>query len=300
MIEESSTDFSALVEAAPTPTLAATRDHLNVTPEPSAPADRKSEVARWVVTLSEPLIATKDRAATDEAMAAFINRNSDWACAFFAGLLSDLASLLPAGDPWSRLSATIDLNQIATGQPATVPEDRIVWVAGSNRPPSTTGATIDTGTGLRAFGTSVDAFDLTQVSAPDIRSHPGAAAVASNLSPVAAAFVAIASGEPRHTQVALAKTFQALWTASFNSRTSMTAGHALLLTAGQAVQWLIFRRRQYLLEDDGLVGTMGLTWISKADRVNAGKAITLESNSWRYAKLDDSAYEDYSGPGPLL
>lgn len=294
MTEKGLTEFADLISSSPTPTPASSREHLSVVPDPSAPADRKSEVARWVITLSEPLLTTADRAATDAAMAAFINRNSDWACAYFAGLLSDLAGLLPTNDPWRHLSATIDMSQISTGSAATEAADRIVWTSSNLPAPATTGATIGDGHGqVRAFGTSIDAFDLTRVDVPDARSHPGAAAVASNLSPLSSAFVAIASGEARHLQVALAKTFHALWQASFNSRTEMTSGEALLLSAGQAAQWLIFRRRQYLLEDDGLIGTVGLAWISKADRVNGGKPISAESGSYRYAKIEDSAYNDY-------
>lgn len=296
MTKNELTDFEALVSTTPTPT-SSSRDHLSVVPEPSAPADRKTEVARWVVTLSEPLIPTAQRAEIDAAMAAFINRNSDWAYAFFAGLMSDMACLLPENDPWCRLSATIDLSQIATGAPASGPNDRIVWVAGDTPAPATTGATIDTSEGVRAFGTSLDAADLRSTSAEDLASFAGTAAVAVNLSPLASAFLAIAAGEPRHLQVALAKTGHALWKASFNSRTDMTVGEAILLTAGQAIQWLTYRRRQYLLEDDGLVGTMGLAWISKADRVNAGKSISSEAGSYRYAKIDEATYEEFQDRG---
>lgn len=102
-----------------------------------------------------------------------------------------------------------------------------------------------------------------------------------------------ASADAHHVRIALSKVYQALWEASFGGRTTMSPGEALLRSSGQAVRWLIHRRRQYLLEDDGVPTTIGFAWISKADRVVAGSPITKESGTYLYAKIDDDSYDDY-------
>lgn len=213
-------------------------------------------------------------------MAAFINRNSDWACIYFAGLLTDIASTLPEDDPWRHLSAMIDLDQVAFGRTGTDPDEKLVW-KGEAPVPELTGAAIKAPGGpARAFGTSFDAQDLYDVDVADVRTAPQSVAVASNLSPLSASLVAMASADSRTMQVVLAKTYDALWKARFGSLTNDSPGESLLKVAGQAVQWLTHRRRSYLADEDGFIYTIGLAWTGKADRVNTGKSITSESRSY--------------------
>lgn len=284
-----------LVQQQPQPG-AQPRPQLLAVPGPGQPADRRAEVARWVVTLSEPLLTTEDRTRTDAAMADFIIRNPEWACAYFAGLLTDLSATLPPDDPWRHLSAVIDLDQVGLGVITDDPDKRLVWT-GSAPLPAGTGAVIKTpGLPARMFGTSADTLDLVPVDVPDLTTHLGVAALTTNLSPLGAAFVAIAASDPRTMQVVLSKSYHALFLAKHSNRTQDSAGASLLKTAGQAVQWLAHRRLQYMAgEDDGYAHTVGFEWISKADRVNTGKPISTEKSMVQVGKIDANAYKDLAG-----
>ena len=248
---------------------------LTVVPSPGAGADRRSEVARWVVTLSEPLVSVEQRAAAEDAMARFIDRNSDWSCVYFAGLLTDIASTLPPDDPWRHLAGMIDLDQIATGKSLDDPTKRLAW---SNDPiafPAVTGAVTATG---RAFGTSQDSADLITVDVPDPSTFTKIAAVNANLSPIAAAFVAFSSADAATMQSVLLKVYHALWQANeMAGLTTDSAGTSLLKTVGPALRWLTHRRRTYTFEDDGFVNMLGFAWIGKADRAHANNSISKEA-----------------------
>lgn len=251
------------------------RPKLTVVPNPGAGADRRSEVARWVVTLSEPLVSTEQRAAADEAMGRFIDRNSDWACAYFAGLLTDLTSTLPPDDPWRHLAGLIDLDQIATGQSLDDASKRLAW---SNDPihfPATTGAVTASG---RTFGTSQDSADLITVDVPDPTTFTKIAAVNANLSPLAAAILAFSSADAATVQSVLLKVYHSLWQANeMAGITTDSAGTSLLKTAGQALRWITHRRRVYTFDDDGFANMLGFAWIGKADRAHANNSISKEA-----------------------
>ncbi len=277
------------------------RPRLSAVPGPGQPADRRVEVARWVVTLSEPLLRTADRSQTDQAMAAFINRNRDWACAYFAGLLTDLSGSLPRDDPWTCLSATIDLDQVASDHPSGDPDRKLVW-AGAAPLPEDTGATI---VGLpghqpRVFGTRTDALDLVPLDVVDPSASREMASLTVNLAPLSAALVGFASADARTMQFVLSEVCHHLMLAFLSSATTDTVGESLLKTAGQAVQWLVHRRRQYLGgDDDGFAHTVGFEWMSKADRVNTGKPIATESSLRGLSHIPADAYRDLAGDAYL-
>lgn len=264
---------------------------LTVVPNPGAGADRRTEVARWAVTLTEPLISTEQRAASEEAMARFIDRNSDWSCAYLAGLLTDLAATLPPDDPWRHLAGLIDLEQIATGESYGTPEKRLAW---SNDPiafPASTGAVTPSG---RMFGTSQDSEDLITVDVPDASSFTRVAAVNTNLSPLAAAIIAFSTTDASTMQSVLMKVYTALFEAKHSAHiTTDAAGTSLLKTAGQSLRWLTHRRRAYTFDDDGFVNMLAFAWIGKADRVQSGTPISQEARRFMSdGQIDPRLYRD--------
>ena len=274
------------------------RAQLSAVPGPGQPADRRAEVARWVVTLSEPLLTTEERIKVESDMADFINRNSDWACAYFAGLLTDLSATLSPDDPWRRLSALIDLDQVALGHSTDNPDQKLAWSSLVAPVPSSTGAVIKhPGQPARPFGTSADVMDMVNVDVTDPSAMLEVSALMTNLSPLAAAFVAFAASDARTMQVVLSKTRQALFMANFGSITPDTVGESMLKTAGQAVAWLVHRRRQYLLpgEDDRYAHRIGFEWMSKADRVNQGKPIATEQSLVGWSMIQPTDYKDLAG-----
>lgn len=243
-------------------------------PPPGSPADRRAEVARWIVTWTEPLIDDSSRLRTSREMGRFIERNSDWSCAFLAGVLTDLAHSLPADDPWRHMAALIDLDQVATGRAAEDPNRRLARRSERAPLPALTGAVTVEG---RPFGTRKDALDLLSPGVADASVDVGMAAVATNLSPLAAALVAFGAHDARTLQYVLNQTYHHLWMANFASLIDQSAGQALLDASGAAIRWLIHRRRAYTGPEDPFPNMVGFNWISVADRVNAGTPILDEA-----------------------
>lgn len=265
---------------------------LAVAPGPGAPADRRHEVARWIVSWSEPLLDETARVKIATDMGHFIDRNSEWSVAFLAGVLTDLAQSLPTNDPWRHMAGLIDLRQVATGIPAEDKNMRLARRSERAPLPGLTGAITVEG---RPFGTRRDAADLIAPGASDVSTDLSMAAVAVNLSPLAAALVAFASHDPKTVQVVLGQTLHHLWMANVGSVMPQTAGQAMFEAASSAIRWLIHRRRAYTGIDDTFPNIVGLSWIAKADRVNAGGNIAVEGGLGRQGAIDPAEYRFLSG-----
>lgn len=265
--------------------------HLTLVPDLGKGADRRDVVARWVITLTEPLLSAEHRVRSEDEMARFIDRNIDWACAYLSGLLTDLVATLPPDDPWRHLAGMIDLTQVATGHLSNDPSQRLGWPNEPIDSPAATGALTRSG---RAFGTPADSADLLASDVSNSELHPQTAAVATNLSPLGAAFVAFASADATTFQSVLTKVYHSLWLARYGGLTTESPGTSMLKTVGQALRWTVHRRRVYTVDDDGFTNVLGLAWISKADRVVAGVPISKEARATREGEMEPRLYHDLS------
>lgn len=261
-------------------------------PNPGPPADRRGEVARWVVGLSEPLLAPEQRTRVETDMAAFVDRNSAWASAYLAGILNDLTHTLPPDDPWRNLSALIDLQQVSTGRLTSRPELRLAIRSGQAPLPAVTGAVRPDGA---AFGTLLDSADLLEQELPDPTQDVGLAPLTPNLSPLSAALVGFAAGDAQTLHFVLSKVHHHLWEAHFSGLIDQSPGSALLGATSAALRWLTHRRCCYL-STDSYVAMLGFAWIAKADRVTTGRSILEEGGLDLQGMIPPEMYRELAMP----
>lgn len=274
------------------------RAHLSAVPEKSG-ADGRAPVARWVITLSEPLLSTRRRAVADEAMARFIARNSHWATAWFAGYLCDVTATLPPEDPWRRLSATLDLPALSRSNDADDQESRLVLENGEGaKPPVSTGAVNHDGS---RFGSLADFTDLVmgELGAADL--DLGLAAVADDLDDLTAAVIGFSASNPGAMESVLAKIYHHLWLAEFSGEEGedvRPAGEVFLGVVGGALRRLIHRRRAYTGADDPFPSVVGFAWMARADRIVGSKRnVASEIGMARAAQIDPGTYDEMRSCG---
>lgn len=269
------------------------RRHLRAAPEPG-PANRRAPVARWVLSLSEPLLTTREREVIDEQMAAFIDRNAQWSAYWFAGFLFDIASSLPDDDPWRRLSASVDLGLLSLGHTSPDPDTRLVFANPTGAVPDSPTGAVDVD-GVR-FGRVGNASDLVMSEMGDPAMDIGLVAVAEPLHDLASAIVGFSFANAEFLAAALTKIYHALWMADFADHDGRTGGEGFLDEAGGALRWLIHRRRVYTGQDDPFPTVCGFAWMARADRLVAGsRRISAELGLAQDAKIDDGSYGDMRG-----
>lgn len=247
-------------------------------PDPNVP-DRRAAVARWIITWSEPLLSTRARANADAAMAQFIQRNSRWSIAWFAGVISDVAATLPPEDPWRRLSARLEVGE---GEPLT-----FTHPLGAPAP-ETTGAVRPDGIAFSGLADSTDIVFSDLVEAPfDL----GLAAVTEEIDPRTAAVIGFSAANVSMVHTALDRIYHDLWWSSFEGNRN-EVGPAFLEIAGDALRRLVHRRRTYTSQDDPFANVAGFAWMARADRVVAGtRNIDSEIPLARDARIDPGEYD---------
>ncbi|MGL5827743.1 MAG: hypothetical protein ACRCYU_23485 [Nocardioides sp.] len=251
----------------------------------SGVSDQRAAVARWVINLCEPLIATDTRAVVDDDMAKVVERAPKWVELWFAGWLRDLAMTLPADDPWRNLSATLDLSDLAP------PFGDSVHEHGANPPPDT-GARREDG---EPFGSLYDSSDLVMPEQRDSTTDFTLAAVVEPLRPESAAILGLTGSTAEKLSGALGSLFHGLWIASLR-KSGKPAGPEFLAIVGAAVRWLAHRRRVYVGLDDPFVCVSGFAWMARADRLLAGTGVVTDDLALvQTGQIDESAYRDLRG-----
>lgn len=264
------------------------RPRLAAVPE-NTTADKRAAVARWIVTLSEPLISTRARETADKNMSAFIATNSHWASAWFAGVISDIAQTLPPDDPWRQLSAFIDLAMISTGHTDSDPDSKESFTNDRGAAaPTQTGATRPDG---QPFGGVQDSTDLVMGELGPNELDLGLAAVADDLDPLTSAIIGFSASNTQALESVLSRIYHHLWLAGA-FRDERHAGDVFLDVAGEALRRVIHRRRAYTGTDDPFPAVAGFAWMARADRVVSGhKNIASEITLSRDARIDPGSYE---------
>lgn len=257
----------------------------------ASPADRRAPVARWVVSLSEPLMSTLRRADVDADMASFIDRNPRWACRWAAGVLHDVSRTLPPDDPWLRLSGTIDLARISVGEPGAVEE---TWLEHRHPegapPPGETGAVLPDGQRFGSVGDSGDIL-LPDLGAPE--SDIGLVGLAEPLPDLAAGVAGFVSAPPAELVRTLTAVHQHLWLAGLTGKSEESAGVAFLGVLSPVIRRFVHRRRVYTGQDDPFPSVAGFAWMARADRLmSEDRTIDQELGLASEAAIDPAAYRD--------
>lgn len=262
------------------------------------PAQHPQTIARWAIGFSDPLVDVRTRLARTEAMVRFVERNTAWTTAFFAGVLHELMLTLPGQDPWRLMSGCVDFDEIETGVAAD-PSDPLLSLAGEptrNRTvlrqrtpvPNRTGAITARDTW---FGSLEDVADITPPDTPDAASDIGVSAVTAPMSPLSAAVLAFSAGRVRELQQLLQAIQRHLWLAEVRGVLGGESAAAIYLeTVTTVVRWIQFRRRSYLGDDDGYLLSLMIAWIPSAERVVGGRPIATEVGQFRAAMIDADAY----------
>lgn len=142
----------------------------------------RDTASRWAPTLVEPLLALHRRIKLDAELAAVADNHPAWFASFAGGILSDLVSTLPDGDPWRKMSAR--LGDLTCGE----------------RPPDSDGARRPDG---RMFGTLDDHLDIIGSVFPDPTMDAALVAVAEPIHPRSAALIGFASHGWKTAQAAV-------------------------------------------------------------------------------------------------
>lgn len=246
----------------------------------------RAPVARWAVALNEPLVPTAERVQADNELARFIKRNPDWSAIWFAGVTHDVMLTLPPDDPWRSLTGAVDLTALETGRPGR--DDELLVAKRPDQPlPRMTGALRSDGA---AFGTLDDCTDLVVAELGDAPLDVGLAAVATPLSPLAAAMLAFASLDLRVGTRTYRDVYHALWLGRFASSHDRKPSEAFLEAASSALRWAIWRRRVYTGLDDPYATVVAFAWMAKTDRLRTGNLITDEGGLHASALIDPNAY----------
>ncbi len=231
----------------------------------AAPADRRAPVARWAMSLAEPLISTSRRIVLDADLAAFTAGNPQWTTYWFAGLVSDLVATLPPEDPWRHLSASLDLGALSDGPAGE--EDRLSFDNPRGRAaPAGTGAVLPDG---RRFGTAEDSADLLMpdIGPPD--ADIGVVALTEPLDPVAAALAGFATADTELFHAALARLWRRLHADAVDHDGSPGAGGRWLAVVTPVLRRFIHRRRVYTGPEDPFPLVAAFSWMARADRLAA-------------------------------
>lgn len=204
-------------------------------------------VARWAITMTEPLIATQRRIELDDAMRMVCMTHPEWATNFFGGVIANLIRSLENGDPFRHLAARLACRE---------GEDLVRGAA--ELTPETTGAVAPSGS---PFGTHDDCVDLTGPVHGLLDQDPALAAVETPLSTISAAVLAICADG---------------WQAG---RDALDAVHAnnprnfdsVYIVAAPALRWAAHRRRASgaSTEDDWVIRSINL-WAARAELATNG------------------------------
>lgn len=245
--------------------------------------ERRKPVARWAISLSEPLLSTSERVLIDREMIRFVQQNPNWSAAFFAGLLHDTVATLPAPDPWRNLSGTI--LDPRTGRRLVV---------------ESTGVAVPEATGARSaagpfHGTWRDETDLMSAPVGDPATDLASAAVRAELDPTAAALIAFAGHGWRITRGAIEEVQQHAWRDTEMSATATaTNAHVIAFeTVVAALRAVTHRRRLYTGADDQFTVMSAFAWMVKADSAvtDTDWDATEGTEILESARIEDDAYE---------
>lgn len=262
---------------------------------PAAEQNPAVVVARWAVTMLNPLVATQERVAAEEAMMALVGRNPDWMAAYCAGVLHEVVTSLPRDDPWRNLTSVIDLDMLTFGHPTSEENPRRIFKGPRTAAfPEKTGAMLPNGT---IFGTIESAFDLRRIGADDDPLRDVAMApLYPNLSPLSAAMIAFAGDSARYLRDMMSHSFNSLWKAYMAQTSSHRASELFLHNFTAALRWVTWRRQVYVGPFDHFVESTCFQWITKAERVVSGETENIQREiETGEGAIDDSMYATLAG-----
>ena len=218
-------------------------------------------VARWVVSLCEPLISTSERAQLDEQMSALSLDNAEWLNTWFAGTLCSTVLSLPREDPWRKLSAAF--------YPANETKTHI-FEFDSVPIPQVTGARSKG----KSFGTRRDHTDMIVPEFNDWLTDLQLAAVTKELDPWSSTLVGFAGGGFDTTRSVMNEMHAEIVDqrkAQLNPATK-----DMFYVLSEALKYVIHRRRAYVGSDDEFVWSKGFQWIARTDQIISGRAFSTE------------------------
>lgn len=190
-------------------------------------------VARYVVTLCDPLVDLDNRTETENAVTALAGSDPHWLAAWAAGLLSDIVRSLDPEDPWRKLS----LSEHGALHPDGSP-----------------------------FGSYVDATDMVHPNTDDLRSDLGLAALEKRLTPDAASLVAVANqGWSKTLDWIRANLI-------VDTVLPPEEAKKFFSTIHSALRWAIYRRRLFVGFDDHFVPVSGVEWTNRAYKILNGES----------------------------
>lgn len=199
---------------------------------PSAQVPEDVWIARYIVSLCEPLIRLDSRIEIEQCLTAIASCTPHRVAAWGAGFLSDLVQSLDPDDPWRKLTV------------------------------STNGATNLSG---HPFGSVLDATDVLRFTADDIGSDLGLAALEKPLEAESAALVALAGRGWRPTYLWMSTYL--IGEAVLDNLQADRFWHAL----DRALRWTIHRRKVILGSDDPFIPVCGVQWLSRSSKIMKGE-----------------------------
>lgn len=103
--------------------------------ESSWAGDEWLTAVRWSATLVEPLIPLRTRQQLESDLERTATDHEMWGVLFFAGVVSDLVSSLPAADPW-RTIRLVDGQAVIDGRPFGTLQDHLDLIPSISPDPS--------------------------------------------------------------------------------------------------------------------------------------------------------------------
>lgn len=190
-------------------------------------------VARYVVTLCDPLVDLESRTETEKAIADLASTDPHWLAAWASGLLSDIVRSLDPDDPWRNLKQS---------------DQGVLHPDGS------------------PFGSYVDATDVVHANTDDLRSDLGLVAVEKRLSPDAATLIAVANQGWSKTLVWMRANMIS------DAALSSEEAKKFYATINSALRWATYRRRLFVGFDDHFVPVFGVEWTNRAYKILSGES----------------------------
>ena len=224
-------------------------------------AQYNETVARWIVSLCEPLICTVERAQLDERMSTLALCNAEWVNTWFAGMLSSTVLSLPQEDPWRKLSAAF---YPANGTKAHTYEFDSVPV------PQVTGARSKG----KSFGTRRDHTDMIIPEFNDWLTDLQLAAVTKGLDTWSSTLIGFAGGGFDSTRSVMNEMHAEI----VDKRKAHLdpATKDMFHVLSEALKYVIHRRRTYVGLDDEFVWSKGFQWIARTDQLVSGRKFSHE------------------------
>lgn len=214
---------------------------------PTEQHQQRAALARCVISLCEPLLATSRRLVIDEQFDQVLHANPRLVSTWTAGYASSILGTLPRDDPWRNLSATF------------IPHDGSpLHAKAKNVPlPAVTGAR----TKGRLFGARTDVIDMTVPEFHDWTLDIGLAAVAFDPHPYTSAIIGFAS---HGFEAALALTATMVAQGVSGQTIYPDPDKEMREILLDTLRRVIHRRRTYTGPSDAFPCSSGMEWVMRA------------------------------------